>query len=370
MAAGRRDGQETLTASFASALLERSVLDAAARLHSKPIYQMVREKQLGLDLAAVHPALDGIDFAGLLPARPRTRFHIRHTVGPADALTPADIRRGDSVGDGLPETLAENIDRYELRFFKVKISGDIEADLQRLQDVWDVLPKAPETTVTLDANEAYQDIRAFEQFVRLLRGRAPGLFDHIAYIEQPLLRGLTMDESTGAAVKRISAEKLLLIDEADGTVDAYRRAHAIGYAGTSHKNCKGFFKSLLNRALVERFRGDGDPAFLSGEDLQNLPIVPLHQDFVSVSILGLTDCERNGHHLNFGLSMLSEVDKASIARNHSDLYEQRGDEWFLKIRGGMVDTSSLHCPGFGVIDEPDFDSMEPMDAWIERRFPA
>ncbi len=369
MAEGRRSGQEELTASFASALMERAVIDAVSRLHDKSTYRMVSENLLGIDPHTVHPELQSEDIAGYVTPAPRTRFYIRHTVGPADALTDADVSPADRIGDGLPETLAENIDRYGLRFFKVKISGRIPADLDRLVQVWDVLPKTPETTVTLDANEAYRDLKSFEQFVAELRARAPGLFDHIAYIEQPLLRALTLDESTSDAVRKISASKLLLIDEADGRVDAYRRAHAIGYAGTSHKNCKGFFKSLLNRALVEHYRASGRQAFMSGEDLQNLPIVPLHQDFVAVSLLGLADCERNGHHLNYGLSMLSSPDKASIAKRHQDLYEQRGDEWFLRIRAGMVETASLHCPGFGVADEPDFGSMEPLQEWIQRRFP-
>lgn len=370
MQEGQRRNQETLTASFASALFERGVIDAFSRLRGQPVYDMVRDDLLGIDAGAVHEELRGHRVGQSMHPLPPRYCHIRHTVGPADLLSPDDLSEADRIGDGLPETLVENIDRYGLRYFKVKISGDISADLVRLAKIWNVLPKTPETTVTLDANEAFTRLNEFEQFVEECSARLPGLFDHLAYVEQPLARGLTLDPATRESVRRINAKKLLLIDEADGSVDAFRRAHAIGYSGTSHKNCKGFFKSLLNGALVEKFRAAGQEAFLSGEDLQNLPIVPLHQDFAAVAVLGLNHCERNGHHLNYGLSMLSEKDRASIAQHHAGLYEERAGEWFLKIRGGVVDISSLQVPGFGVVDEPDFGSMEPMTAWLERRFPA
>jgi hypothetical protein len=39
----------------------------------------------------------------------------------------------------------------------------------------------------------------------------------------------------------------------------------------------------------------------------------------------------------------------------------------LKIRNGAVDCASLQCPGFGVRDEPDWQSMEDMQTWIDQR---
>ncbi len=164
--------------------------------------------------------------------------------------------------------------------------------------------------------------------------------------------------------------KPLLIDEADGTIDAYKRAHDIGYLGTSHKNCKGFFKSLLNHALVVHYALAGDATFLSAEDLQNLPVVPLHQDFATLGILGIEHCERNGHHYNHGLSMLSDIDKSNVVKHHPDLYLKRGDEWFLDVHDGVVECSSLQCPGFGVHDEPDWASMMNMKKWVHKRHPA
>ncbi|MCZ6793009.1 MAG: mandelate racemase, partial [Planctomycetota bacterium] len=295
---------------------------------------------------------------------------IRHTVGLADPLTADDVPAEKRLDDGLPETLEEYIRRDGIRYFKVKVSGDPAADIRRLSRVWDVVVKADKPVVTLDANESYPDLERFAKFVRGLEDELLGLFQHIAYIEQPLPRALTLDGSTAAAIRKIGEIKPLLIDEADGTLDAFERAHRIGYQGVSHKNCKGVFKSLLNQALAARHRRSGRRAFLSAEDLQALPVVPLHQDFAVVAALGLEHCERNGHHYNHGLRHLSPKDRASVARHHRDLYIQRDDEWFLNIRSGAVECGSLECPGLGIRDEPDFASMSDLRRWVDRRFPG
>ncbi len=370
MAHGRSQGQEDLTCCLASAIVERAILDAVARLAGKPLFDMVREDRLGFRPTQVHPELKGLRLADHLPRRPLTRFRIRHTVGLADPLTAGDLPAGQRVNDGLPETLEEYVRQDGLTAFKVKISGDPGPDLDRLGRLWMVIPQKPETIITLDANEAYRELAPFVDFVATLRDQLPGLFERILYIEQPLERTLSLDPSSERWVRRVAGTKPLIIDEADGNLEAFKRAHAIGYAGTSCKNCKGFFKSLLNRALVAHYNAAGQKTFLTGEDLQNLPIVPLHQDFVALSMLGITHCERNGHHYNYGLSMVPEKEKACVAKHHRDLYVQRGSEWFLNIRDGMVACGSLQCPGFGVREEPDWASMTEMRRWVQGRYPT
>ncbi len=357
MQAGRQRQQEDLTSAFASALFERAILDAVSRLEGKSLFEMVRTDKLGIRPAQVHPELRDLPFPEILPARPATEFFIRHTVGLADPLTAADLPDERRVNDELPETLEEYIQADGVSHVKAKISGDTAKDLYRLGKLWDLIPKTEETVITLDANEAFTNIGKFRDFVQQLDNDLPGCFQHISYIEQPLLRSLNVDKADVKILREIGEIKPVIIDEADGTLDAFKQAHAQGYSGTSHKNCKGFFKSLLNSALIAHYGLQGESNFLSGEDLQNLPVVPLQQDFVSLSILGLEDCERNGHHYNYGLSLLSEKDKASVTKHHSDLYQQRGDEWFLNITNGKVSCASLQCPGYGVVDEPDWASM-------------
>ena len=48
------------------------------------------------------------------------------------------------------------------------------------------------------------------------------------------------------------------------------RAFNLGYAGVSHKNCKGVIKGLANAALVARRGG-----LLSAEDLANVVLIGL-----------------------------------------------------------------------------------------------
>lgn len=370
MKAGRDAGQEDLTSSFASALLERAVLDAVCRLHGQPIFQMLKQDRLGLRPQHVHPELAGISFSQVLPSVPRTEIYIRHTVGLADPLTDADLPDEKRIDDGLPETLEGYIAVDGVRHFKVKISGEPARDIDRLARIWQVVLAAEQPVVTLDANEAYGDLEAFAGFVKRFEKEMLGMFQHVEYIEQPLPRGLPVNAESEKWIRKIAERKPLIIDEGDGTLDAFKLAHSRGYQGTSHKNCKGFFKSMLNYGLAVHFARQGDRAFLSAEDLQNLPVVPLHQDFVTVGILGLAHCERNGHHYNYGLSMLSPKDKQNVVRHHSDLYVKRGDEWFLRLDEGRVTCDSLQCPGFGVRDEPDWPSMANMQSWVEMRHPA
>jgi L-alanine-DL-glutamate epimerase-like enolase superfamily enzyme len=370
MQAGRKSGQEDLTSSFASALLERALLDAVCRLNDKSMFEMLREDQLGFRPGELHAELRQLEFPRILRRRPITEINIRHTVGLFDPLTDEDWPAERRLGDGLPETLKDYIDQQGIRYFKVKISGDVDADLKRLMRLWEILPFAAEPAITLDANEAFENLETFAQFVKRFEREHLGLFQHVLYIEQPLPRRLALADKAGKWIREIGKAKPVIIDESDGTVDSFRRALDLGYAGTSHKNCKGFFKSLTNLALAAHFAADGRETLLSAEDLQNLPVVPLQQDYTSVGILGLDHCERNGHHYNFGLSMLSDADKEHATRRHPDLYEQRDDEWFLRIRDGIVSCASLHGPGFGVVDEPDWKSMHDLDAWLNERHPA
>ena len=131
---GEETGHESLSASYASALFERAVIDAFCRAEGLSFFEMLQQGKSGIDPGAVHPELKEFSLARILPASPRTRFAIRHTVGLKDPITDADLT--DRVDDGEPETLAEYVKRDGLSYFKVKISGDPDADLERLEKIW------------------------------------------------------------------------------------------------------------------------------------------------------------------------------------------------------------------------------------------
>lgn len=352
---------EPLSSAFASALLERAMLDAYCRLHGLSVFDAIKQKVLATDFAAIDPAVKGMKLHRLLAAKPRTHFYIRHTVGLSDPLRERDIASENRINDGEPESLEAYARRDGLRYFKVKISGDPERDLERLAGIWDVLVKLDMPVVTLDGNESYSDIDAFARFVELLEDRLLGLFQHIAFIEQPLTRQLTMDPQTSTAIKQISIKKPLAIDEADANLDSFAQARRVGYQGVSHKNCKGFFKSLLNWLRCRAATEQG--AFQSAEDLSLMPLAPLHQDFAALGILGISHCERNGHHYSLGLSHLTQKEQQQALEFHDDLYLRRGDQVFLNIQDGQIHCDSLQCPGFGVRFPPHWDGLTPLDTW-------
>src|SRR4030095_9415460 len=91
--------------------------------------------------------------AGLEPAN---RIAARHTIGLLDPIT--SLANGNPVGDGLPETLGEVIARYGHRWFKLKVGGDVKADVERLSAIAGVLDCIGDPyCASLDGNEQYFD---------------------------------------------------------------------------------------------------------------------------------------------------------------------------------------------------------------------
>lgn len=367
MLLGDEADHEELTTNFCSALYERAMIDAVCRLHDQTIFEMVKSEQLQIDPGAFFEELQGVKIAQLLPEKPNVVINIRHTVGLADPLFEADLPPENRKNDGEPETLEGYVKRDGLRYFKVKISGDIDTDFPRLQKIWSVLAKnAKVPVITLDGNESYESVAAFTALVEKLEMDEPGLFDHILFIEQPLPRKITHNPAFTEATRALGAKKPLVIDEADGNPGAFPNAFEIGYNGVSHKNCKGFIKSLINLAWLNHFDEiTDDPLFLSGEDLSLMPLIPQHQDFAALGVLGIDHCERNGHHYSFGLSHLTATEKVQTIEHHPELYIERDGELHMDIRDGQIICPSVHLDGtgFGVAFEPEWDALIPFEEW-------
>ena len=158
----------------------------------------------------------------------------------------------------------------------------------------------------------------------------------------------------------------MIIDESDASLDSLRRALACGYAGTSHKNCKGVFKSLANACLLAwlREREPGRMLILSGEDLANVGPVALMQDLATVATLGLTHVERNGHHYFAGLSMYPEQWQQAVLEMYPDLYARnRQGLPVLQIYAGAISLHSILEAPYGVMADIDLKQarlVEPM----------
>ena len=133
-----------LVASYGPALLDRAIADALGR-GDRPLLP-------GDGLAATSPAsarpistpdLAGFDIGAFLGGlRMAPSIEVRHTVGLVDPITAGDQKPGERVDDGLPETLEEVVRHYRGRYYKLKVGGNIAADLERLARIAAVLDRA------------------------------------------------------------------------------------------------------------------------------------------------------------------------------------------------------------------------------------
>jgi hypothetical protein len=218
---------------------------------------------------------------------------------------------------------------------------------------------------TLDGNEQFTDIAAFQEFYRTLASdpALKRLFASILMIEQPMYRGQALDDAVGEKLRTWTDGLPMIIDESDGSLDDLPRALSLGYQGTSHKNCKGVTKGLANAALLKR---RGLP-WLSGEDLASVGPVAMLQDLCVASLLGITHVERNGHHYFRGLSMYDEQVQADVLRAHEGFYRKHEAGFpTLDIRNGLLDVSTLHAAPFACGAHLSMSAYEPLNDWIKR----
>lgn len=345
-------------------LVERAVLDGVCRLTGEPLHRLIASNRLGLRLGDVYAELGDAQPRDCLPAAPLTSSLLRHTIGLGDALAPADILPVERVDDGLPQDLETSIRTYGLRCFKVKLSGAVERDVPRLRDVTRVLERETngEYLVTLDGNENFADFEAFSEFWHLAESDAAlrDLWRRILVVEQPVHRDHALSDDTGADLREWPEHPPLIIDESDGAVGDLTRALALGYAGTSHKNCKGIVKGIANACLLAKRRAEGHRGVLTGEDLCTLGPVALQQDLALMALLGIEHVERNGHHYYRGLSMFPpDWQDAALAR-HGDLYTRHAQGFAsLRITEGRLQLASANDAPFGVHPLFDPSAFEP-----------
>ena len=347
-----------LLANLGVSLVERAVLDGLCRLARQPLHRLVAENRLGLRLGEIYAELGAVPPCDWLPAAPLASCFARHTVGLGDALSPEDIPAPERVDDGLPQDLESCIRAYGLRYFKVKLFADVAKDLPRLRDLARLLGRATDGNffITLDGNENFRDFAHFREFWEPAAADAGlrELWRRVIVVEQPVHRDRALGDDTGAALRAWPERPLLIIDESDGAVGDLPRALALGYAGTSHKNCKGIVKGIANACLLEKRRRDGERVVLTGEDLCNLGPVALLQDLALMALLGIEHVERNGHHYYRGLSMWPEDWQSAALANHGDLYERHREGFAsLRIRAGRIQLGSVNAAPFGV--QPLFD---------------
>jgi hypothetical protein len=355
---GAELGLNPLVAAYGPALLDRAILDAVGHATGQSFATMIRTNVPGIRATSLTPDIDDAALATFLAGlAPQPGIDVRHTVGLVDPLTAADRPAAERVDDGLPETLEEVVAYYRGRYYKLKVGGDIAADLDRLGRIAAVLDAgAGDYRTTLDGNEQYDDVEGIVELWRKVE-ETPALARlarSTLFIEQPIKRATALSRS----VEPLARHRAVIIDESDGELSSFPRALKLGYAGVSSKSCKGFYKSILNAARVARL---GPGHFMSAEDLTTWPGVSVQQDLALVSLLGMTHVERNAHHFIDGMSFAPEGEQRAFVAAHPDLYEkQTGKPARLRAVGGRLALGSLDVPGFAVGAAMDFTSMRPM----------
>lgn len=361
----KEQGLAPLLAGFGISLIERAVLDAICRQKQFTLFEGLRANAFDIDLGSIRPSLQSCEPADVLPEQPLSSVQLRHTVGLGDPLT--DAETGGEVDDGLPYSLVANIREYGLKYFKIKLSGDAETDRQRMTELAGILQSevGAELRFTLDGNEQYEDVAAFRQCWDELRAipAVGSLIDQsLLFVEQPLHRSQALDRSVQAGLQSWPEAPPIIIDESDAELSSLPTALELGYAGTSHKNCKGIFKSLAAAATIQVESTTDTALIQSAEDLANVGPIALLQDLAVVSALGISHVERNGHHYFRGLSMYPEPLQRNVIADHGDLYRWHADGFAaLAPVDGQLDLTTVNQAPFGVTSIPDLAHFEPWD---------
>ena len=343
-----------LTAGFGCALLDSAVIDAVCRATDQGIRGAITTNSLGL----------GPELPTLLPETPPKSLNVRHTLGLVDALQNSEL--SDPLKDGLPQSLEEVIDEYGIRWFKLKISADTEAVLARLREVSVILNKKlgiGNYQVTIDANEAFHTPVDFLSFLDEYEGdqALATLRKQVLWIEQPLHRDNALKEDLAEELHRMNSRIPVIIDESNGTDDAFEKAITLGYRGVSAKNCKGPFRTLKNFEIIQRHNSQSpeNPLYLSSEDLTNLPVLPLHQDLCVAGTLGISHTERNGHHFVKGLEFLELEESRWALENYPELYVNSDTGCpHIRIENGAINVDRILETGYGGDFEPAWSLLD------------
>jgi hypothetical protein len=329
LAACAREGIPALAAAFGPAEIDKAILDALLRAYGRDVFAGLKDNIAGLDARLTPDVDDGAIAAYLQSRRPLSRVMVRHTVGMADPV------------EELPAIHRESGCRY----FKLKLSGDVKADTERLQHIAQTLDGEDlDYRVTLDANEQYGSHDALTALgdALLRRPQFDNFLQRLLYVEQPLPRDLTFASPLGGFGDSFA----VIVDEAEADYDTFPKAVALGYRGISSKACKGIYKSLLNGVRASQWAGE-KRTFLAAEDLTCQAGLAVQQDTALLAFHGIAHSERNGHHYVDGFAATPPAAIAAFCTAHPDLYEERDGQVRLAIRDGALDIGSLReRPGF------------------------
>jgi hypothetical protein len=338
-------GLPRLAAQFGPALIDKAVADA-----------LLRARQISWT-QGLQSGLLGDPYSARLTIASPTRVFLRHTVGLLDRLQDSDPN--PPASDGLPSSLEGAIKAYGLQYFKIKLCGRIEEDIERLENIGAVLNPLPHYQVTLDGNETFTDTEGLALYWGKLANHAPlaGLLQRTLLLEQPLARSVALNQS----IRSLGIQVPVIMDESDDHPEVLNKGLALGYGGISSKACKGIYRSLQSAFLLAQRRDQAPHLLLCGEDLTCQAGLAVQQDTLLAASLGIAHIERNGHHYVDGFGIAPDSEAMRFAKAHPSLYHANAHRRpRLRITAGQLDLQSLYVPGFASKVMPQWESLAEM----------
>jgi L-alanine-DL-glutamate epimerase-like enolase superfamily enzyme len=311
---------------------DAAVHDAHGKVHGLNCYHTYGPDFLAHDVGHyLGPEFKGERLDRYLLRDPKPRLPLYHLIGALDPLDRDDVRT--RVGDGLPETLPEWIERDGLTHLKIKLNGDsLEWDVERVVRV-DLITNQTQSRrgverwfYSLDFNERCPHVGYLLEFLNRLKEQAPAGFERIQYIEQPTARDLKANRSN--VMHEAARLRPVVIDEALIDLESLELAREMGYTGAALKACKGQSQSLLLGAAAQKYG-----MFLCVQDLTCPGASLIHSAGLAAHVPGVAAIESNSRQYVPVANKPWEKDFPGLFR----------------ITDGSMETGILTGPGLGAV---------------------
>ncbi len=303
--------------------------DAYGMLHGVPVYSTYTAAYMNRDLSAFITPAPGteISFAGRYPqdflVSPRpAMLWAWHLVGGKDWIDPSE-QDGSEPNDGYPVLLRDWIRTDGLKCLKVKLRGTDSAwDYDRLVNVGNIAVEEGVDWLTSDFNSTVHDPEYVNAILDRLKVEHPRLYGMILYVEQPFPYEL---KEHRIDVHSVAARKPLFMDESAHDWRMIRLGRELGWTGVALKTCKTQTGALLSLCWAK-----AHGMTLMVQDLTNPMLAQIPHVLLAAHAGTIMGVETNA------MQFYPEASRPEAAV-HPGLYRRRG---------GKVDLSTLHGPGF------------------------